>query len=150
MVSRGAAASAALSRAQQRDTLGGVVARGVGPGAVAFGAGWLDGSKVGEMVNTWTGGWLDPSTALALAGGVARGFRLDSWIHPGLARANSTFLAGMIPVWLYKRGLGIPAIISGRLREGVTDMREVPRVSGAQPETRAAEPEPIPGEATVS
>ena len=149
MVSRSAAASAALSRAQGKDTLGGLVARSVGPGAVALGAGVLDGSRVGEWVNEKTGGWLDASTAALAAGGIAHAFRLDGWLHPGLRSANRTMLSGLIPVWLYKRGLGIPDIVSGRLGDGARAEESAPRLSGT-PEPSSPAPEPIPGETTVS
>lgn len=146
MVSRSAAAQAAIARSGERDTLGGVFARSVGPGSVALGAGILDGSRVGEWVNEKTGGWLDASTAMGLLGGIAHGFKIDGWLHPGLRRANRTMLSGIIPVWLYKRGVGIPDIVAGRVKSGLTGTEEPARISGVE----TTPPEPIPGEQTVS
>lgn len=149
MVSRSAAAHAALARSAEKDTLGGVFARSVGPGAVALGAGVLDGSKAGEWVREHTGGWLDASTALGLVGGIAHGFRIDGWLHPSLRRANRTMLSGVIPVWLYKRGLAIPDIVGGRMGGS-----SAPQISGTAEAAKSAPPKqeapPIPGEETVS
>lgn len=146
---RSAAYSAALARAGQTDTLGGIFARQVGPGIAAGGAGVIDGSVWGKAFEKKLGGWMKPATALFLLGGVARGFNLDRrFLGRHLTRGNTHLLTGMTPVLMYRAGERIPAELAKRFGSGASKPASL---SGAGDAGALSQGEPVPGEeATVS
>lgn len=154
--SRGNAMAGALARAGQTDTLGGVFAQMSTPMVAAGVNGMMDGSDVGQRFTDWTGGWIQPSTALMLLGGVLRGFGVDrKYLGKHLTRANSANLKAMLPVKVYQFGFRVPGLVSSRMAER-NERKQLgpssPGVSGVEgvQSSQAAPPPPaehVPGEA---
>ena len=151
---KGNAMAGALARAQQTDTLGGVFAQMATPMVAAGVNGMIDGSDVGQRFTDWTGGWIQPSTALMLLGGVLRGFGVDrKYLGKHLTRANSANLKAMLPVKLYQFGFRVPGLVSSRMAErNQRQLGPAPGVAGVEgaQSSQAAPPPPaehVPGEA---
>ncbi len=146
---RSAAYSAALARAGQPDTLGGIFARQVGPGLAAGGMGTIDGSNWGKAFEKRTGGWMRLGTAITIVGGLARGFNLDRrFLGKHITRGNTHLLTGMAPVMMYRWGEKIPTELGKRFGSG---SGKPASLSGVNVGASLPEAEPVPGEeATVS
>ena len=149
---RGSQMAGALARAQQGDTLGATFAQMASPMVAAGINGMADGSDLGQRFTAWTGGWIQPSTALMVLGATLRGFGLDRrYLGKHLTRANSANLRAMLPVKLYQFGFRVPGLVSSR--SGSRQLNAAPvDVSGAEPAHAAAPPPPpaehVPGENT--
>lgn len=155
---KGTAASSALARTGQTDTLGGVFAQMATPMIAAGVNGVIDGSDAGQRFLAWTGGWIKPSSALALVGGILRGFGWDRrFLGKHLTRANTANLKAMLPIKLYEFGFRVPGLVSSRVVS-----RNQLAAGGGQPEINGTEgaassaapkaappPETVPGEATA-
>lgn len=145
--------SAAIARASQTDTLGSVFARSVGPGVAAGTMGALDHTEFGQKFRAATGDWISPSTALTIAGGVARGLGVDrKYLGKHITGANTKLLTGMFPVLMYKAGSNLPGALASQntAQRNRADKTAAPVKDAPAPAVSHVVVEPIPGEATAS
>jgi hypothetical protein len=114
--------------------------------------GALDSTEFGQKFRAATGDWISPSTALTIAGGVARGLGVDrKYLGKHITGANTKLLTGMLPVLMYKAGSNLPGALTNNhtaTRQPRPEKKSEASVE-QQPVSRVTV-EPIPGEATVS
>ena len=136
-----AAASGALARAAGKpDSLGGIFARSLTPGLTVGVLGAIDGSALGRKFSAWSGGIIEPSTALSLLGGLGRATDWDrKFLGKHVERMNVSMLTGMFPVALYKLGRWTPDALARGIKGGDA------KANGA-----AIQVEVVPGEATTA
>jgi hypothetical protein len=156
---KGNAMAGAIQRAGQTDTLGGLFAQAASPMVAAGVNGMIDGSDLGEKFTEWTGGWIQPSSALMFFGGLLRAFGADrKYLGKHLTRANSANLRAMLPVKLYQFGFRVPGLVSSRMTpRNQLSAGQPPQVSGvvdtSAPPTAAPPPPPpaehVPGESRI-
>lgn len=141
---------AALGRAGKEDTLGGVLASQAGPAAALYALGAADETETGKAMYEATGGWIRPSTAIAVISGVLRGLNIDrKWLPRSVVSLNTAIIKGTVPLWLYGAGGRTMKAIKGRMGSPESPQlsgAEQPAISGAA--EQQAEIEPIPGEET--
>lgn len=150
----GGGAALALRKQSETDTLGNIFAQGIPTAGAAASMGFVDQTSLSKKLEEATGGWLKGSTAIALAGGVARGLNLDSkvpYVGKPLARANTALLRSMVPIWSYQAGARLHGALAKRMSGGAPQLSGVgipPEVGGVA--EKKAEIEPIPGEETTA
>lgn len=160
-------ASSAAARARAlatTDTLGGVMASSVSTGFAAALNGAVDGTEVGQKFEQLTGGWIKPSTAVAVLGAILRGFGLDKKLPRFFRTANTANLRALVPIKLYQFFNRVPGLISGRLN-GTAAAGGAPALAGVAPSSTPAAAtlaqmpqgnpaqrvvETVPGEATMA
>ena len=151
--SYGSSALARYNEARKSDTLGGLFADEMGTMVAVGGAGVFDASSVGQRFTEFTGGRMRPSTALFVAGAIARGFGgLDKrFLGSTIARANSRFIRGMLVVKSYEIGARVPAVLGGGFNVSTIFGSDAAQLSGVESTPAASQAyEPIPGEVTMS
>ncbi len=146
IAARGAQARETIRSDSMRDTLGGILSRQVKPSIAASVLGAVDGTPVSAAVEEATGGWLNGSTVLGVAGALARGADLEKHVPlvgPHLRRANIAQLEAILPIKFY--GLGRRASEKAFSKGKASGSNQA--IAGA---AKNIEPEQVPGEMTMT